>query len=180
MDTTEQMWVFGYGSLMWEPGFKPVERIPAKLAGWHRTFCMRSIHYRGTPERPGLVLALDRAEAAYCAGVAFAVAPDQQTDVRAYLHARELVSDAYLEMRLPVMLADGRQVTAITYVIDRDHNQYCSAYSIEEQAQIIARSRGQNGSNADYLWNTAAHLAELGLPDPELEWLAARVRDLLR
>lgn len=180
MGATDEMWVFGYGSLMWEPGFAPAERMAATLSGWHRSFCMRSIHYRGTPERPGLVLALDRAEAATCAGVAFAVAPDQQTAVRAYLQARELVSDAYLELRLPVRLADGRTVEAITYVIDRDHCQYCSGYSSEEQAQIIARSRGQTGTNADYLWNTAAHLDELGLPDPELAWLAARVRDLLR
>ena len=176
----EQMWIFGYGSLRWEPGFAPAEVSTATLPGWHRSFCMRSIHYRGTPEHPGLVLALDRAEGAACAGVAFAVAPDQQTAVLDYLHARELVSDAYLEMRLPITLADGRRVKAITYVIDHDHPQYCNIYAREEQAQIIAQASGQTGTNADYLWNTARHLADLGLPDPELAWLAHRVRELLR
>ncbi len=173
------LWVFGYGSLMWEPGFTPAERVPATLSGWHRSFCMTSIHYRGTPECPGLVLALDKAAGGSCAGVAFGVAEAEAAAVLAYLQARELVSDAYLEMRLPVTLADGRVVVAVSYVIDHDHVQYNADHSPEDQAQIIARAKGQTGTNADYLWNTAAHLAELGLPDAELEWLAARVRNLL-
>ncbi|MCX8508449.1 MAG: gamma-glutamylcyclotransferase [Rhodobacteraceae bacterium] len=176
--TDTRLWVFGYGSLMWDPGFAFVERQAARLDGWHRSFCMKSIHYRGTPAVPGLVLALDEAAGAACAGVAFGVAADQAEVVLAYLHRRELVSDAYLERRLPVTLADGRQVQAVTYVIDHDHPQYCAGLALEDQATIIARSAGQTGTNADYLWNTTAHLAALGLADPELDWLSERVRML--
>lgn len=176
--TDTSLWVFGYGSLMWDPGFAFAERQVARLAGWHRSFCMKSIHYRGTPEAPGLVLALDVAPGAVCAGVAFGVAPPDAGAVLDYLHARELVSDAYLERRLPVSLADGRQVEAVTYVIDHAHPQYCAGLGPEEQAVIIARSAGQTGTNADYLWSTTAHLAELGLADPELDWLSTRVRIL--
>jgi glutathione-specific gamma-glutamylcyclotransferase len=173
------MWVFGYGSLMWDPGFTPAERLPARLNGWHRSFCMRSIHYRGTLDRPGLVLALDRAEGASCAGIAFAVAEDEADAVLVCLRARELISDAYLETRLPVTLADGREVEALTYVIDRAHAQYARGLSPEDQARIIAHARGQNGANADYLWNTTTHLEDQGLADPDLDWLARRVRALL-
>jgi cation transport protein ChaC len=178
MGGAAELWVFGYGSLMWDPGFDCVERQTAVLEGWHRSFCMKSIHYRGTPVRPGLVLALDAAPGSSCAGVAFGLARDSVDPVLAYLHRRELISDAYLERRLPVRLADGRRVEAVSYVIDRAHAQYCAGLDREAQARIIAGARGQTGTNADYLWNTVAHLAELGLTDPELDWLAERVRAL--
>ena len=172
------MWVFGYGSLLWEPGFAFTERVMARLDGWHRSFCMRSIHHRGTEAEPGLVLALDAAHGAACEGVAFAVAPDHQAETLAYLRERELISSAYLEKVLPLRLGDGRQVEAVTYVIDPDHVQYCGGLPLEEQAQIIARARGGRGENRDYLWNTATHLHDLGIADAELDWLSARVRDL--
>jgi cation transport protein ChaC len=178
MDDQIALWVFGYGSLMWDPGFAFSQRQVACLSGWHRSFCMKSIHYRGTPEDPGLVLALDRAEGAACDGVAFGVEGPAAAATLAYLHQRELISDAYLETRLPVVLADGRVVTAVTYVIDHAHPQYCAGLTSDEQAAIIARCAGQTGTNADYLWNTTAHLAELGLADPDLDWLSARVRTL--
>ena len=171
----EALWIFGYGSLIWDPGFTPAEACPARLDGWHRSFCMHSIHFRGTPEAPGLVLALDAAEGALCRGLALRVATADTARVLAEIRARELVSDAYLERALPVTLADGRQVTAITYVIDPAGPQYCSL-DFETQAQTIARARGARGPNRDYLFNTAAHLASLGLADPDLEALAARVR----
>ena len=174
------MWVFGYGSLLWEPGFAFTERVMARLDGWHRSFCMRSIHHRGTETKPGLVLALDAAVGAACEGVAFAVAPDHQVETLAYLRERELISSAYLEKRLPVTLGDGRRVEAVTYVIDPDHVQYCGGLPLEEQAQIIARAKGGRGKNRDYLWNTATHLHDLGIADAELDWLSARVRDLTR
>lgn len=170
------LWVFGYGSLIWEPGFAYTERAIARLSGWHRSFCMRSIHHRGTPEEPGLVLALDAAEGAHCDGVAFSVASDLAEATLAYLRERELISSAYLEKVLLVALADGRQVQAVAYVIDPDHVQYCGGLDLDEQARIIARAVGGRGRNTDYLWNTAAHLAELGLADPDLDWLADRVR----
>lgn len=176
---TETLWIFGYGSLIWNPGFTPTETVLARAQGWHRSFCMRSIHHRGTVASPGLVLALDAATAASCAGVAFAVAPEDRAQVMADLRARELVSAAYLERTLPVDLVDGRQVAAVTYVIDPDHDQYCGGLPPEAQAQIIAGAAGGRGPNRDYLWATAQHLRDLGIADPDLDWLDARVRALV-
>jgi glutathione-specific gamma-glutamylcyclotransferase len=175
--TQAQLWVFGYGSLVWDPGFPVAERRIARLDGWHRSFCMRSIHHRGTPDAPGLVLALDRAEGATCTGVAFRVAPGQEGGTLATLRERELVSSAYLETVLTLHTASG-PLDALTYVIDPDHMQYCGGLAMDEQARIIARAVGGRGPNRDYLWSTAAHLAELGIADPDLEWLAAEVRRL--
>lgn len=172
------MWVFGYGSLIWHPGFAVAEQQVARLTGWHRSFCMRSIHHRGTEAAPGLVLALDAAPGAVCDGVAFRVAPGTEAETLAGLRERELISSAYLERELPVALAGGGTVTALAYVIDPDHVQYCGGIALEEQAQIIAAAVGGRGPNRDYLFSTAAHLAALGIADPDLEWLAARVRGL--
>ncbi len=119
------MWVFGYGSLVWNPGFDTVERVIARLPDYRRSFCMRSIHHRGTPEAPGLVLALDRVPGGSCEGVALRAHPDRADEVLAYLRERELISSAYLERRLDLSLADGRRVEAVTYVVDPDHDQYC-------------------------------------------------------
>ena len=173
-----QMWVFGYGSLIWDPGFPVAARHLARLDGYHRSFCMRSVHHRGTPEAPGLVLALDHAPGASCAGLAFAVCPGAEDDTLGYLRARELISSAYVETRQTVRLDSGHTVTAVTYVIDPDHVQYCGGLPLEEQATIIAQATGGRGPNRDYLWNTATHLAELGIEDPDLTWLATRVRAL--
>ena len=173
------MWVFGYGSLIWNPGFDARERAIATLPGYHRSFCMRSIHHRGTEDTPGLVLALDEAADAHCTGLALSVAEDAQEDVLAYLRERELVSAAYLEKVLPIDLADGRRVEAVTYVIDPDHPQYCGRLELEEQARIIARATGGRGPNTEYLFNTVAHLRELGIEDGELDWLVARVRQIV-
>ena len=170
------MWVFGYGSLVWNPGFDARERVIATLPDYHRSFCMRSIHHRGTPESPGLVLALDAMDGARCHGVALSVAAEEEADVLAYLRERELVSAAYLEKMLEIDLADGRRVEAVTYVIDPDHVQYCGGLDLEEQARIIAGAVGGRGPNTEYLFNTAAHLGELGIIDDELDWLARRVR----
>lgn len=170
------LWVFGYGSLIWDPGFPVAERQIGRVTGWHRSFCMRSIHHRGTVEAPGLVLALDRAEGAVCQGVAFRVAAGAEGATLDALRERELVSSAYLELTLPVETGAG-PIEALTYVIDPDHAQYCRL-ELEEQARIIARAHGGRGANRDYLWSTAAHLAELGISDPDLEWLAEQVRRL--
>jgi len=172
-------WVFGYGSLIWDPGFPVAERGIARAASWHRSFCMRSIHHRGTVADPGLVLALDASAAAFCDGVAFRVEPGAEAATLAGLRARELISSAYLERTLPVALADGRQVAALTYVIDPDHVQYCGGLPLEEQAQIIGRAVGGRGRNCDYLFATATHLADLGIADADLTWLTHRVRSLL-
>ena len=170
------MWVFGYGSLLWNPGFEPVEAVTAHLDGYHRSFCMLSIHHRGTVEKPGLVLALDEAETS-CTGVAFRVAQTQEAQVLAELRERELISSAYIEKQLPLALEDGRDVEALAYVINRDHEQYCQ-YDLETQAQLIARSVGGRGPNPEYLFNTADHLTQMGIEDPDLDWLVERVRAL--
>lgn len=175
---TDALWVFGYGSLMWDTGFAVAEQQIARLTGWRRSFCMWSVTYRGTPENPGLVLALDQASDAACEGIAFRVPAGAEEETRAYLQARELITYAYREETLPVTLRDGRQVQALTYVINQDHSQYCARLALEDQARIIANRQGQRGPNSDYLWNTVAHLADLGIRDAELDWLAARVRDL--
>lgn len=172
-------WVFGYGSLIWNPGFPVAEKQIARLDGFHRSFCMRSIHHRGTEEKPGLVLALDRARDSFCNGVAFRVTDEHATDTLQTLRERELISSAYLEAELPVTLLDGREVQSVTYIIDPDHVQYCGSLPLEEQAQIIATAIGGRGPNTEYLFNTADHLIELGLEDPDLNWLSDRVRSLI-
>jgi cation transport protein ChaC len=171
------MWVFGYGSLLWNPGFEVREQVVATLPGWHRSFCMRSIHHRGTEEKPGLVLALDEMAGAHCQGLALSVPDGLHDTTLDYLRERELVSSAYLEKYLQVDLADGRRVEAVTYVIDPHHVQYCSL-EMEEQAQIISTAVGGRGPNTDYLHNTASHLTELGIEDEDLDWLSARVAEL--
>lgn len=172
------LWVFGYGSLLWDPGFDYCERVQARLDGWCRSFCMRSIEYRGSVDAPGLVLALDVARGGHCDGLAFAVPPERSETVLAYLRKRELVLSAYLERRLALSLVDGRKVEAVSYVIDHDHPLYCGLLEPEDQARIIAAAKGERGSNAEYLFNTASHLGELGIADPDLDRLAARVRAL--
>lgn len=170
-----ELWVFGYGSLVWNPEFPHVETAPATLSGWHRSFCMRSIHHRGTVENPGLVLALDAGQGANCRGIAFRVDPAAHAPTMAGLRERELVSSAYLERVLPLALDDGRKVRAVTYVIDPAHEQYCHL-PLAEQAEIIGRAVGGRGPNTEYLFNTADHLAALGIEDAELSWLSQVVR----
>jgi cation transport protein ChaC len=174
----DQMWVFGYGSLIWNPEFPVAERQIARATDWHRSFCMHSIHHRGTVDAPGLVLALDHAPGSFCDGVAFRVTPGAEADTQAALRARELVSSAYLERTLPLALADGRSVTALAFVIDPDHVQYCGGMALVDQAQIIARAVGGRGANRDYLFATADHLAELGIADADLAWLSDQVRQM--
>ncbi len=172
------MWVFGYGSLLWNPGFDVAESVIGTLPGYARSFCMRSIHHRGSIENPGLVLALDQQETQACEGVALRVVAGQEAETLAYLRERELISSAYVEKELNVHLTNGQDVTALVYVIDEAHEQYCGGLPLEEQAQIMAHAVGGRGPNTEYLYNTAEHLASVGLHDPALEWLAARVREI--
>lgn len=173
-----ELWVFGYGSLIWNPGFSPQEAVLARLAGYRRSFCLRSFHYRGTPDTPGLVLALEEQAGALCEGVAFRISEGDAAQTLEVLRARELVSSAYYEAVVPLDLADGRQIKALAYVIEPGHVQHCVGLSLDEQAEIIAKAVGERGPNTEYLHRTAAHLAELGLEDPDLVWLDQRVRAL--
>lgn len=174
------LWVFGYGSLMWNPGFPFAERHAATLPGYHRSFCVASHRYRGTPERPGLVLGLDRGGS--CRGIVFRVpAPDVPAALD-YLWEREMDNRVYLPRMLQVRLRDGRSaegletVRACCFVVDRNHPQYCRG--MEEAAVVcrIAGCRGQRGPNIDYLANTVRHLEELGIRDERLSKLYDRVR----
>jgi cation transport protein ChaC len=171
------MWVFGYGSLLWNPGFEVAERQIVTVAGYVRSFCMWSIHHRGTVENPGLVLALDAQEGGECIGVAMRVAQGHEESALAGLRARELVSSAYKEVMVPLDLPDKR-VNALSYIIDPGHVQYCAGMALEQQAQVIASAAGGRGPNPEYLYNTTAQLAQLGLHDPDLHWLEHRVRAL--
>lgn len=168
------LWVFGYGSLMWRPGFDFVERQGALVHGWRRSLCVYSQVYRGTPERPGLVLGLDRGGA--CRGVAFRVAAARRAPTIDYLRERELVTGVYLERSVLARLADGSRETALTYVADRSHSQYAGRLEREQLLNLVAHGVGASGSNVDYVLNTEAHLRESGVADPTLEWLAVQLR----
>ncbi|MFV0473135.1 MAG: gamma-glutamylcyclotransferase [Pikeienuella sp.] len=172
------LWVFAYGSLMWKPGFRHVERRRARLPGYRRRFCLDSITYRGTPEFPGLVLALDEDEVAGCEGIAYRVPAGEREETHAYLRARELVTYSYLERFLPVALDGGEEVEALAYVIDHAHRQYHGGLTLAQQAAVIARAVGPAGSNAEYLENTVTHLAEMGVEDEEIIHLHRLVLEL--
>ena len=170
----DEFWVFGYGSLMWNPGFDYVERSVAHLHGYRRSLCVRSWVHRGTQEKPGLVLGLDRGGS--CRGMAFRVAPDKAEGALAYLRERELVTHVYLERRLPVSLSDRRRVTALAYVIDRAHHQYAGALEVAEAACVVGTAAGRSGPNDAYVFNTIDHLREIGIRDHWLENVADEVR----
>jgi len=167
------MFVFAYGSLIWRPGFAHLGARPALLRGYHRRFCIWSRHYRGTPERPGLVLGLDRGGA--CQGVVFEVAAEAAAAVLEYLDAREnlLGEQVYHRRELPVRLRGegGHVVQAVTYVADRRHPAYARP-GAETVAEAIAQAQGAAGSNRDYLLNTLDHLAGFCLRDAGLERIA--------
>lgn len=159
---------------MWRPGFDHLEHAPARLFGYHRSFCVYSWHHRGARHAPGLVLGLDRGGS--CIGRAFRVAAAQAGAVIAYLDAREMVTAVYRPIDHPVHMA-GRRVTARCYVVDRTNPQYAGALPLDDQAAIIARARGQSGINRDYLESTVTHLDELGISDGPLHAVWQIVQD---
>jgi cation transport protein ChaC len=190
-------WVFGYGSLMWNPGFRFIERRRAVIHGYHRSLCMLSHMYRGTPDRPGLVLGLDIGGA--CHGVAFKVADEDWDEAMTYLRAREQVTNMYHELVKPVRLIErsppkllgfgdkgtlrnaepiearheeARKVKALFYAVNREHRQYAGRLSLEDQLHHVRQGHGQSGSCADYVLNTVQHLRESGIRDHPLEKLA--------
>ena len=174
----DPLWVFAYGSLMWKPGFECEDRTRARLDGYHRCFCMRSIHHRGSVANPGLVLALDPEEGASCEGYALKVAPQNARQVVSYLRERELISSAYVEARVSVTLSTGAAIPALAYVMDQAHEQYCGRLPLEEQARIIAHATGGMGPNREYLFATAKQLADMACPDRDLDKLSAMVAEI--
>ena len=156
------LWVFGYGSLIWRPGFAFEESVQARLHGYHRSLCVFSHVHRGTPERPGLVLGLDRG--GVCRGLAFRVAASK---------AQETVD--YLERHVALKLEDGRQVRGIVYVADRKHLQYAGKLPPEQLLKLVREGRGQSGENPDYVLQTHEHLRKMGIFDPVLAELAQQL-----
>ncbi|WOH67070.1 gamma-glutamylcyclotransferase [Bradyrhizobium sp. BWA-3-5] len=171
------LWVFGYGSLMWRPGFEFTERVPARLIGEHRALCVYSFVHRGTPEKPGLVLGLDRGGA--CRGIAFRVAERNRDATVAYLREREQVTSVYREVKRSVWLENEARdrVSALVYVVDRGHVQYAGRLSIAEQLRLVLQGHGQSGVNRDYVLATVKAIEAEGFRDSQLHQLAAMLHD---
>lgn len=170
------LWVFAYGSLMWRPGFPFVARQRATLAGYRRDMCFLSIHYRGTPECPGLVCGLMPQAGALCHGVAYRVAPADVAAVIDYLDARELITDIYLPRDLAVTLAEGGEVFARAYVAKTTHAQFVGEWDDARKAAAIVAATGSEGRAYDYLSNIVTHLHEMAIADPHLDDIWAEVR----
>src|ERR1700749_1828070 len=166
------LWVFGYGSLMWRPGFDFIEQVPARLIGEHRALGVYWFDHRGTPEKPGLVLGLDRGGA--CRGIAFRVAGADRDDVIGYLRGREQTTHVYREVMRSVWLEnDPRQrVAALAYVVDRGHGQYAGRLSLPAQHRHVLQGRGQSGANRDYVTATVKAIEAEGFRDAPLHRLA--------
>ena len=174
-DEPGDVWFFAYGSLMWDPGFDHEEVRAALLRGYHRTFCVHSEVYRGTPERPGLSLGLDRGGS--CRGLAFRVAESNRDAAAAYLEERELVEDIYFCRRVELTSAEGR-FHAYAFIVNRRHAIYAPKQPIDDMVRIIAGASGGAGTNTEYLKNTVLHLDELGIADGALHELLRRVEGL--
>jgi cation transport protein ChaC len=169
-----EFWVFGYGSLMWDPGFPHDAVEPAVLQGWHRSFCVYSTGHRGTPEGPGLVVGLS--PEGECRGLAFQVNEHHKPATLAYLWQREMaLADGYLPHSVRVQLSDGRVVEALTFIADHGHKAYAGELPVEAAAALIATARGARGTNREYLHRTLQHLEELGIHDAVLAALGRTV-----
>ncbi len=174
MDSLAQFWVFGYGSLMWRPGFDFIASEPALVRGYHRSLCVYSFVHRGTPDCPGLVLGLDRGGS--CHGMAFRVTGANWQETLAYLRGREQVTLVYREAEINVRLpASGVTVKAVTYVADRGHRQYAGRLDHQSILTLIRQGEGSSGNCRDYLRHTIAHLRAMGIHDRNLEALAQEV-----
>ncbi len=172
----DDLWVFGYGSLMWRPGFDHLERIPARLTGLHRGLCVYSFVHRGTPERPGLVLGLDLGGA--CRGIAYRVAASRRQATLDYLRAREQATKVYRETmrRITIATHPARAVSALVYVADRSHPQYAGQLDLERQLHLVRQGHGRSGANLDYVLATVAEIEAQGYRDSGLHRLAELLR----
>ena len=169
-----QLWVFGYGSLMWNPGFDHEERVVARMAGVHRAPCIYSWVHRGTVDRPGIVLGLARGGS--CTGIAFRIPDNTQSRVIDYLRSRELVTNVYVETRRKARLLDGREVETLTYVADPTHDQYADKLDKTALLKQIRGAVGKSGKNEDYIIDTADQMLREGIRDHQIEQLAEELR----
>jgi len=174
------LWVFGYGSLMWRPGFAYLERVPARLIGLHRALCVYSFVHRGTPERPGLVLGLDRG--GMCRGIAYRVAANKRAATIDYLRRREQVTTVYIETMRWIELEEHarRRVPALCFVVDRSHVQYAGRLTLAERLHHVRQGHGQSGANRDYVLETVRALEALGYRETELHLLAQELQGGIR
>ena len=170
-----ELWVFGYGSLMWRPGFAYVERRAAVLHGRRRAFCIYSVHHRGAPARPGLVLGL--APGGAVRGAAYRVAAADWAETYAYLLEREQPTETYVEARAQVRLEGGGRARALTFLSDLHHPQWAGALTLEAQADLIAGATGLSGRNIDYLRDLVDHLRAEGVADRCMERLLGMVEE---
>jgi glutathione-specific gamma-glutamylcyclotransferase len=168
-----RIWVFGYGSLIWNPAFHFAERRTAHVHGYHRQFCLWARAGRGSPERPGLMLALERGGS--CHGVVYRIAPELVTTELDVLWRREMGSFVYRPVWVAARTPDGIE-HAIAFVVNREHERYIRDLGINETARLLANGAGPLGLCCDYLFETVAHLRKLGLRDRRLETLEGRVR----
>ena len=166
------LWVFAYGSLMWRPDFDFLERCPARVMGAHRALCVYSFVHRGTPEKPGLVLGLDRG--GNCRGIAYRVAAAKRAETIDYLRAREQVTMVYRECWRSVWLDDdpNERVEALTFMVDRGHEQYAGRLSLAEQLHYVRQGHGRSGNNRDYVLETVKEIESQGVRDKALHRLA--------
>jgi cation transport protein ChaC len=164
-------WVFGYGSLMWRPGFDYLERIGAVLHGRRRAFCIYSVHHRGTPQRPGLVLGL--AAGGSVRGIAYRVDAAKWDHVYDYLREREHPAETYVEARVRVALANGLCVDALTFISDQAHPRWAGDLALDAQAKLIAGAQGLSGRNIEYLRDLVMHLRKGAAQDDDMEMLLA-------
>ena len=172
------LWVFAYGSLMWRPDFDFLERRPARLIGVHRALCVYSFVHRGTPEKPGLVLGLDRG--GNCRGIAYRVAASRRGETIAYLRAREQVTMVYREVTRSVWLDDDPQqrVPALCYMVDRGHEQYAGRLTLERQLHFVRQGHGRSGNNRDYVLAAVKEIERQGFRDGQLHLLAERLKGM--
>jgi cation transport protein ChaC len=169
-------WFFAYGSLMWDQPFAPAETQPARLYGYHRSFCVNSETYRGTPQYPGLSLGLDRGGS--CTGVALRVDEKTRKTAIREIEAREMDDDPiYICRRVRLRLPD-KTVAGYALVVNREERIFAGRLEFEETAQRIARSAGIRGANIDYLANTVERLDAMGIPEGHLHALLRRACEI--
>ena len=161
------LWVFGYGSLMWSPGFSYIQKARGRIHGYHRALCILSTRYRGTKRKPGLVMGLCRGGS--CWGMAYRVHADRVRRALARLWQREMPRRVYAPRLLQVQIAGGRQVRALAFLADPTHPAYVRELDLHGRARLVAQGIGQRGTAVDYIRNTLAHMHELGVSDPRLE-----------
>jgi len=166
-------WVFGYGSLLWNPVFPVAEMRVATLRGLHRRFCLWSLASRGTPDAPGLVLGLERG--GVCRGVALRLPAPLALDELHLLWRREMVVGSYHPKWFNVTDKDGNQFCALAFVVNRKHPQYAGKLSLEQQVEVLSTACGAFGSSGDYLERTRVALIAHGIDDPYLDVLATRI-----